>query len=69
MKCEDWAAPYLAIAIHFHSDLALLNVTDSTRSQTLAGAVQETDDFSSIFSDGSYVLFRFRSGLDFQKDA
>lgn len=45
--------PYIAVELHFWSDLALVKV--ESRSLRLTGAIQGTGRFVSIFSSGSYV--------------
>lgn len=60
-KCRlSYSRPY--IVLHCWPDLDLENVEDRMRRQLLIEAVQRTDHFLNIFSDGSQ--FHMRRGLN-----
>lgn len=45
----------MSAIFHSRSDMSLTKVRDNRRSVLLSGAVQESDQFSNIFSDRSYI--------------
>lgn len=54
----------MAAVVYFRLDLASVKTEDSKKSQVLTGTVKETDHFSSIIIDGSYVRVPLDVGIE-----
>lgn len=65
--CSSW--PYMAGVLHSCPDLTLVKLEDSRKSQIPTGVVQDTNNLTSIFSNGSYI--QVSSGLlwDYSQEA
>lgn len=49
------SCPYMSAVLNFRTELTLVNLADSTRSQVLTRALQRNYHFASIISDGTYA--------------
>lgn len=47
--------PYIASVLNFWTELTLVNLTDSTKSQVITRSLQGNDHFPNIICDGTYA--------------